>query len=112
MIFFLNVLTSVLFLAKLLWTAAIPIAMKIEIQNSPIEERERAGKRCVSLALVIDVVLLLALISISAVTGQGIFHLSPFLLFVVGVGAIVLSIACCIVALTAIRVPGLSIRLG
>jgi hypothetical protein len=101
MIFFANVLTfvngliSVAFIAKLLWTAAIPIARKIEIQKLPIEDRECESKRRVSLALVIDIVLLLALVLISAVTGHGMFHLSAFWLFVVGIGAIVLSIGCC-----------------
>jgi len=100
MIFFVNVLTFVnwlilvTFVAKLLWTAAIPIARKIEIQKLPIEERERESKRGVSLALFIDIVLLLALVSISAVTGRGIFHLSAFLLLAVGIGAIVLSMGC------------------
>jgi hypothetical protein len=95
MISFANVLIAVLFLAKLLWTAAIPIAREIEIRKVPIEDRERESKRGVSLALVIDIVLLLALVSISAVTGRGIFHLSAFWLLVDGVGAIAVSVGCC-----------------
>ena len=93
MIAFANVLISVLFLAKLLWTAGIPIAMTIERRKLSIEDRERKGG--VSLALPIDVLLLVALVSIAAVTGRGIFHLSALWLFVAGVGAILLSIGCC-----------------
>jgi hypothetical protein len=97
MVHFTELFISVLFFAKLLLTAAIPIAHRIEIQKLPVEDREQAGRRSVSPALPIDIFLLLALVAISAVTGQGIFHLSAFWLFVVGVGAIVLSMICCVI---------------
>jgi hypothetical protein len=97
MVHFAELFISVLFLAKLLWTAAIPIGKMIEIQKLPVEKREQAARRSVSPALPIDIFLLLALVSISAVTGQGIFHLSAFWLFVVGVGAIILSMVCCVI---------------
>jgi anaerobic C4-dicarboxylate transporter len=92
---FANVLISLLFLAKLLWNAATPIAVRIETQKLPIEDRDRAKKRRVSMATIVEIILLLALVLISAVTGRGIFHLSAFRLFIAGVGAIVLSYGCC-----------------
>lgn len=92
-----NALISVLFLAKLLWTAGIPIARKIEIQKLPIEDRERESKRSVSPALIIDIFLLLALVLIAAITGRGIFHLSAFWVLLFGVDAIFLSMVCCVI---------------
>jgi len=92
-----NALISILFLAKLLWTVGIPIARKIEIQKLPIEDRERESKRGVSLALVIDIFLLLALVLISLIPGRGIFHLSAFWVLLFGVDAIFLSMVCCVI---------------
>jgi hypothetical protein len=93
---FANVLLSVLFFTKLLWNAATPIAVRREIQRLPLVDRDRAMKRRVSMATIVEMFLLLALVLISAVRGRGIFNLSALWLFSIGLGTIVLSYGCAV----------------